>query len=78
MYVIRHQAIGMHGTIVLPRKLLQMEQVQDVIALAKEALVPIVPALNNMHGDTRQNEPRLSGHCKKTWTPSARLTEIGI
>lgn len=68
----------MHGTVVLPRKLLQMEQVQDVIALAKEALVLIVPALNNMHGDIRQNEPRLSGHCKKTWTPSARLTEIGI
>jgi hypothetical protein len=62
MNVIGHQAIGMYRARIFLRKLVQVKQVQDVVALSEKTGVPVVAALNDMKGNARDYESLLSRH----------------
>jgi hypothetical protein len=55
-----------------------MEKIEHVIAISIEALLSVIPALNHMQGDSREEKARLSGHFRQTHPGHLALTEIGL
>jgi hypothetical protein len=62
MDMIGHQHIGMNGTIMLLRTFVNPVQVGGVILAAKERRLTTIAALDDVSGDARQIEARLSWH----------------
>jgi hypothetical protein len=59
-------------------QLLQVRQVNEVVGVVPEAIAPIMAALDDMHSDFRNDEPRPSWHNGKTAETPIRLTEFGL
>jgi hypothetical protein len=78
VYMICHQAICMHLTIVFFGELAQVREVHQVIAVLLEACHPIVSALDDMRGYARKNEPRWSRHNRNNGLRGARLTDLRL
>jgi hypothetical protein len=64
--MIGHEAVGMYGYSVPRRNLAQVRQVTQVVAVSNETSSPIVPTLHNVESYSRQDEPRLARHIRKT------------
>jgi hypothetical protein len=60
--MIRHERIGMHDTSVLRRPFLRPAKIGQVIAVAEESRSAEVAPLNDMRGNVRKLEARLSWH----------------
>jgi hypothetical protein len=66
MNVIRHQAICMNKTTMLPRELAQMKHVHEAISILPEAISAVIPTLNDVNGDVGNDETRCPRHSRKT------------
>jgi len=62
MDMIGHQHVGMNRTIMLLRAFVKPVQVRGIILITKERRLTTIAALDNMSGDARQIEARLSWH----------------
>jgi len=52
----------MHCAAILAREFAKVKQVQKVITFSPKARLPIVAALDEVHGNTGQNESKLARH----------------
>jgi hypothetical protein len=68
----------MHRTVELLRQLVEMQQVEQVVAAHVEACTAVVSALDDMQRDAGQDEPGLSGHGYTTTSFAPKgLTQSG-
>jgi hypothetical protein len=75
MDVIRHQAVGMKGAFLFSEEAPQMVQVEAAIAIRAEAILAVVPSLDNVHRDTGKNQSGSARHPPSTGSPTPPLTE---
>jgi hypothetical protein len=64
--MVCHQAVRMHLAIKLHRVRSEGVEVSAVIRFLEEAVAAIVPPLNNMDSDVRDDQARHSRHIRKT------------
>ena len=64
--VIRHQAVRMHSALHSHRRLAELVQVNEIIAVYSKAGLPIVSALYDVESDARNGKSGRSSHSRIT------------
>jgi hypothetical protein len=67
----------MHRAVELLGQLVEMQQVEQVVAAHVEARTAVVSALDDVHGDAGQDQTGLSGHGHTTSFEPEALTQSG-
>jgi hypothetical protein len=70
--MVRHETVGMQVAFEPLGQLPQLREVDEIVSLLPEAKASVVSTLNDMCGDTGQDEPPLSGHGTETDVGAAR------
>jgi hypothetical protein len=78
MNMIRHQAVSVHSAPNALGEFAQQGEVDQMIGIVREATSPVVPPLNHVHSDVRDDEAWLSCHIRDNGLLRRRLTEIGV
>ena len=68
MNVIGHQAVGVYTTTEFDRLLLQLVEVVETVLIGEEACGAVIPALNDMPGNSGYGESSPSRHCEVLFT----------
>jgi len=60
--VVCHQAVSVQRAAGLCRQIPQVREVDEVVGVVPKAIPAIVPALHDVHGNMRHDEPRPPWH----------------
>jgi len=72
--MVRHQAIRMHCTSILNGEFAQVRQVHEVVRVFAEARGAVVPTLDHVNRDARQDQSEGSGHARNNDAALPALT----
>jgi hypothetical protein len=64
--VVAHQAVCVHRAAELLCRFPHQAQVDKVVVSIGKARHAVIPAVNDMHGQVRDHQARLSGHFEQT------------
>jgi hypothetical protein len=76
--MVAHQAVRMDLAVEICGQLLEVQEVEQVVAVCSKAGSAIVAALDDMNSDSGKDKASLPGHSSQTAERFRWLTEIGL